>query len=446
MSSPPLYSPVCKRSPAHRLRSKRSRLRLRNKERESDTDISQENERDGSGDSICEKVDTEIKEGSECTDNKNSLKGVRKYGKMEDKDYEKKKESEKMSAEREMNQDRPIGRRKVGKIAKPSQELENDGKRVGHCVLNCSMSQSDNKLPMDSSEENQIVHCSQKKVNVEQKSHSGSSVSIQTSSFPQSSEGVQITDKSQEMLEQTNQLLKDSNKGYDDRIDTKQSGVLGSCTLVEGLPFPVEYYIRTTRRMAASHSSVDLDAVIYSQLTGGRGRRRLSQSQTSSRGHMTPEHSVCRSTDQTRRGGKGQRGRRGRPRSTASCAKADPDCTISHPPSDSQAVSESPTESKSTSHTESPSQSVLVLERLEAESQEVHSPGPTVSLKPSPEQGVTQDFKHLPDSQLCFDSQLLPYSNLYPIFRRKHGQTGKASQTGTNKDDAIFIFFSFCVL
>lgn len=445
MSSPPLYSPVFKRSPAHRLRSKRSRLRLRNKEQESDTDISQEKERDGSGDSICEKVDTEIKEGSECTDNKNSLKGVRKYGKMEDKDYEKKKESEKMSAEREKNQDRPIGIRKVGKIAKPLQELENDWKRVGHCVLNCSMSQSDNKLPMDSSEENQIVHCS-KKVNVEQKSHSGSAVSIQTSSFPQSSEGVQIADKSQEMLEQTNQLLKNSNKGYDDRIDTKRSGVLDSCTLVEGLPFPVEYYIRTTRRMAASHSSVDLDAVIYSQLTGGRGRRRLSQSQTSRRGHMTPEHSVCRSTDQTRRGGKGPRGRRGRPRSTASCAKADPDCTISHPPSDSQAVSESPTESKSTSHTESPSQSVLVIERLEAESQEVHSPGPTVSLKPSPEQRVTQDFKHLPDSQLCFDSQLLPYSNLYPIFRRKHGQAGKASQTGTNKDYAIFILFSFCVL
>ncbi|XP_026060389.1 partner and localizer of BRCA2 [Carassius auratus] len=417
MSTPPLYSPVCKRSPAHRLRSKRSRLRLRNKERESDSEISQEKERDGSGDCICEKVDTEIKEGSEWTENKNSLKGIRKYGKMEDEDGEKKKEREieKMSAEREKNQDRSIGIRKVGKISKPSQELDND------CALNCSMSQSDNKLSKVSSEENQNSHRSQKKVNVEQKSHSGSAVSIQTSSFRHSSEGVQITDKSQEMLEQTNQLLKDSNKGYDDRIDIKQSGVLDSCTLVEGLPFPVEYYIRTTRRMAASHSSVNLDAVIYSQLTGGRGRRRLSQSQTSGRGHMTTEHSVCRSTDQARRGRKGQRGRRGRPRSTASCAKADPDCTISHSPSKSQA------ESKSMSHTESPSQSVLVLDRLE--SQEVSSPGPTVSLKPSPEQGVTQDFTHLPDSQLCFDSQLLPDSNVFPIFRRKHGQSGKASQT-----------------
>ncbi|XP_043097540.1 partner and localizer of BRCA2 [Puntigrus tetrazona] len=424
MSTPPLYSPVCKRSPAHRLRSKRSRLRLRNKQQDSDTDIGQEKVIDGSGESFVENVDTEIKESSDCNEYENGLKGVRKYGKMEDKDCEKKKEIEKMSAEREKNQGRPIDIKKVGKIATPSQELENDVKRVGHCVLNCSMNQSDNRLPIVSSEENQIVQCSQEKVNLKgQKSNSDSAVSIQSLSFLPSSEGVQIADKSQEMPEQTNQIFKDTNKGYDDRIDTKTSGILDSCTLVEGLPFPVEYYVRTTRRMAASHSFVDLDAVIYSQLTGGRGRRRLSQSQTSARGHMTPEHSVRRSTDQTRRGGKGQRGRRGRPKKAPICVKADPDCTISQPPGDSQAVSESPTESKATSHAESPSQPVLVLERQE--SQEVH----TVSLKPSPEQGVTQDFKHLPDSQLCIDCQLLPDSNLYPIFRRKRGQTEMASQT-----------------
>lgn len=431
-SSPPLYSPVCKRTPAHRLRSKRSRLRLQNKERESDTDISLEKERDGSGENIiCEKLDTEIKEGSECTNKANSLKGVRKHGKMEEKDCEKKKEK-RMSAEREKNQDRPIGIGTVGKISKPSQELENDRKRKEHCVLNCSASQSDNKLSVVSSEENQNVHFSQEKINVKEESHLGSAVSIQTSS-----EAVQMTDKSEQMLEQTNHLRKDSNMGYDDRTDIKQSGILDSCTLVEGLPFPVEYYIRTTRRMAASHSSVDLDAVIYSQLTGGRGRRRLSQSQTSCRGHITPERSICRSTDQTRRGGKGQRGRRGRPRK--SCAKAALDAA-----SDSQADSESFMESKCTSHTESPSQSELVFGRLEAESQPIQSLGPTVSLKPSPEQGDTQDFKHLPDSQLCFDTQLLPDSNLYPIFRRKQGQTGRESQTGTNKYE-VYIFFFFFV-
>ncbi|XP_009948961.1 PREDICTED: partner and localizer of BRCA2, partial [Leptosomus discolor] len=46
---------------------------------------------------------------------------------------------------------------------------------------------------------------------------------------------------------------------------------LNSCTVVEGLLFPVEYYVRTTRRMANCQRKVDLDAVILSQL--GRSKR-----------------------------------------------------------------------------------------------------------------------------------------------------------------------------
>ncbi|XP_064245908.1 partner and localizer of BRCA2 isoform X2 [Passer domesticus] len=48
-------------------------------------------------------------------------------------------------------------------------------------------------------------------------------------------------------------------------------GTLGSCTVVEGLLFPVEYYVRTTRRMASCQRKVDLDAVILSQL--GRSKK-----------------------------------------------------------------------------------------------------------------------------------------------------------------------------
>ncbi|KAK9980612.1 hypothetical protein ABG768_000205 [Culter alburnus] len=446
-STPPLYSLECRRTPAHRLRSKRSRLRLQNKERESDTDISQEKERDGCEDNIRER-----EKGSEFIDKEKSLKGVRNEGKKEEKDCEKKTRTSKQEQEIKMmpaigekNQDRPIGVSTDCKVAKASQELEHDGKREGHCVLNCSVSQSDNNLPVISSEENNLeiqnIHWSKKEDNVPlidrpvgKKIQSGSAVPIQTSSFPQPYEAEQITDKSEEMLKQTNQLLTDSNKGYNDRIDIKHSsftsGILDSCTLVEGLPFPVEYYIRTTRRMAASHSSVDLDAVIYSQLTGGRGRRRLSQSQMSGRGHMTPERSesVSKSTNQARCRGKGQRGRRGRGRrrgtvGRASCDKAAQDCTISHPASDSQADSESLIESKS--DTESPNQSDLVLDEPQVESQPIHSPGSTVSLKPSPEQGVAQDFKHLPDSQLYFDSQLRVDSDLYQARFRGKGQRGR---------------------
>ncbi|NXY66399.1 PALB2 protein, partial [Callaeas wilsoni] len=48
-------------------------------------------------------------------------------------------------------------------------------------------------------------------------------------------------------------------------------GTLSSCTVVEGLLFPVEYYVRTTRRMANRQRKVDLDAVILSQL--GRSKK-----------------------------------------------------------------------------------------------------------------------------------------------------------------------------
>ncbi|NXP73530.1 PALB2 protein, partial [Ramphastos sulfuratus] len=46
---------------------------------------------------------------------------------------------------------------------------------------------------------------------------------------------------------------------------------LNSCTVVEGLLFPVEYYVRTTRRMSSCQRKVDLDAVILSQL--GRSKK-----------------------------------------------------------------------------------------------------------------------------------------------------------------------------
>lgn len=52
------------------------------------------------------------------------------------------------------------------------------------------------------------------------------------------------------------------------------SGLLDSCTVVEGLLFPVEYYVRTTRRMSRCQQEPNLAAVIQSQL---KGQRRRSQ-------------------------------------------------------------------------------------------------------------------------------------------------------------------------
>ncbi|KAL4624474.1 partner and localizer of BRCA2 [Arapaima gigas] len=61
--------------------------------------------------------------------------------------------------------------------------------------------------------------------------------------------------------------------------DFTEAGCLTSCTVIEGLLFPVEYYVRTTRRMASAQSRVDLEAVIQSQLSNGRrGRGQRSRS------------------------------------------------------------------------------------------------------------------------------------------------------------------------
>lgn len=62
-------------------------------------------------------------------------------------------------------------------------------------------------------------------------------------------------------------------KSGTETADGKSGGVLDSCTLVEGLLFPVEYYVRTTRRMTSSQSQPDMQAVLLSQLSTGRPRQ-----------------------------------------------------------------------------------------------------------------------------------------------------------------------------
>ncbi|XP_051983239.1 partner and localizer of BRCA2 [Xyrauchen texanus] len=507
-STSPLASSACRRSPAHRLRSKRSRLRLQNQERESETDNTQEKERDN----IYEREIILIKEDSNFIEKENSLKQGRFVGKEKDGNDEMTKERniEVVPAVVEKNQRMTTEENLDDKITKASQKLE----KARKYYLNWD--QSEIKELVSGPENHlavQIIHNNQEEVNVSPMNRSVEN-NLQSNSAvsKEMSEAVHPLNKSNEMLAQINQ---DSNKGYGESKDIKQSSMsagLESCTLVEGLPFPVEYYVRTTRRMAASHSSFDIDAVIHSQLSGGRGKRRFSQSQMRGRGHMSPELSVpvCRSTDLAEHTGSSRRGKRGRPRrstlSRASGAKAALGCPAndsqagcspesksstqaeSQPiPSPASSVKLKPppkegkrgrrghrrttvdktscfkaptdgtissdsqmdclpllahlTESKSNSSAESTGQSKLDLKRKslpQALPQPIPSPGPAVHLKPSPEEGVTQDFKHLPDSQLYFDSKLLSDSILYPIFRRRC-QTGRPlSQNQTshiNKDD-----------
>ncbi|KAM7394567.1 hypothetical protein PAMP_021358 [Pampus punctatissimus] len=72
--------------------------------------------------------------------------------------------------------------------------------------------------------------------------------------------------------EQTHDMeIKEEKSGMGE--DEKDVSLLASCTLVEGLLFPAEYYVRTTRRMTSSQSQPDMQAIILSQLSMGRRRR-----------------------------------------------------------------------------------------------------------------------------------------------------------------------------
>uniref|UniRef100_A0A8B9PDX0 Partner and localizer of BRCA2 n=1 Tax=Apteryx owenii TaxID=8824 RepID=A0A8B9PDX0_APTOW len=77
-----------------------------------------------------------------------------------------------------------------------------------------------------------------------------------------------------EKLLETQELETESRFSHLEKVTTPETeSALNSCTVVEGLLFPVEYYVRTTRRMSNCQRKVDLDAVILSQL--GRSKKGL---------------------------------------------------------------------------------------------------------------------------------------------------------------------------
>ncbi|XP_007433957.2 partner and localizer of BRCA2 isoform X1 [Python bivittatus] len=75
---------------------------------------------------------------------------------------------------------------------------------------------------------------------------------------------------------------------------TPNKGMLSSCTVVEGLMFPVEYYVRTTRRLSRCQKEVNLEAVIQSHLGRGRkGRRVMHRGQAVNPALSSPELPQC---------------------------------------------------------------------------------------------------------------------------------------------------------
>ncbi|NXJ12114.1 PALB2 protein, partial [Odontophorus gujanensis] len=92
-----------------------------------------------------------------------------------------------------------------------------------------------------------------------------------------------------EKLLENQQLEVQSRLSHQEEITAPESA-LNSCTVVEGLPFPVEYYVRTTRRMSNCQRKVDLDAVILSHLgRSKKGQRSKCKQKDASLGQPSQE-------------------------------------------------------------------------------------------------------------------------------------------------------------
>ncbi|XP_049325826.1 partner and localizer of BRCA2 isoform X2 [Astyanax mexicanus] len=444
----PCSTPTCRRSPTHRLRSKRSRLRLQSKEKEADID-SQDKAKEGVEERLGEKRNCNL------TTKENGVE-VERGGEKEQADI-----TGGDTVEEKIQNGDPEVTGSDGEIGKEQQrEVLHDrlskGDRNSDVRLQmCSISDnaSVNQVPGEVFPISQVeVKASLGNQSADINSQSSSSASDQLFMQIRSCQSTGLSEQSDN--QQADDTKREVNGAGMDSVDeinapfsSEKNGILDSCTLVEGLPFPVEYYVRTTRRMAAAHSPVDLNAVILSQLSRGRGRRRSSSSQARGSNHLTSEDSQPhgKSLDQPRCRGRGRRGRRGRRRTRvegvtkSSQARS---CTDDFSEMEPESLTET---SLTESSTQSPqSQSLLQTSlpggpspQLEPASQTelILTPKPVLNTQPE-----AADFKHLSDSQLYLDCKFLPDCEVYPIFRRRCSQTERAGscsqvQTSTNGKD-----------
>lgn len=381
--------PTCRRSPTHRLRSKRSRLRLQTREKESDTDSQ-------------EKVSDSVEERP-TPENDQEKVGWKEKESDKETDVAKQREEINSCLWSQLNTD-----------AIPHSAAENSSK---------------NQLPVEVFPSQLEVKVSPAEQSVGQESQQNSAAYDQLLLQIQTGQTAVL---SNQLKDQEEGAVSGVEKGCEVMktvpFASEKIGFLDSCTLVEGLAFPVEYYVRTTRRMAAAQSPVDLNAVIHSQLFRGRGRRRSSLSQRQTGGQTTAEASQP-SHDQPKHKGRGQRGQKGRKRTRAAGMMSSP--VVSCSGGCSLPASESATLQ---------SQSSFPMDPLpEAESASQSKPIP--KLEPaSNTQPLAAGFRHLSDSQLYLNCELVPDSEVYPIFRKRHDRTGEPGlhfQAHTSTDGEI---------
>nr|DBA19334.1 TPA: hypothetical protein GDO54_015188 [Pyxicephalus adspersus] len=141
--------------------------------------------------------------------------------------------------------------------------------------LNPEIVNSDCMTPLCSSGESSGQEAEGNKAN--QSSH------ISRSRLKLSRSGRRTTSQPSSSLSPQNQTLANLKVPTESTVIKEERNPFCSCTLVEGLLFPVEYYIRTTRRMTSCQRKVDLDAVISNHLgTGRKGSRGRSRRNSTS--------------------------------------------------------------------------------------------------------------------------------------------------------------------
>ncbi|NXQ92248.1 PALB2 protein, partial [Nyctibius grandis] len=129
-----------------------------------------------------------------------------------------------------------------------------------------SCSENGDSVLLDTSENEVLPVDGNNTVTIESKSHEGNQSDTNSlNPFP----ADLALGNAEELLE--NQQLEIQSRLSQPEEVTAPESALNSCTVVEGLLFPVEYYVRTTRRMSNCQRKVDLDAVILSQL--GRSKK-----------------------------------------------------------------------------------------------------------------------------------------------------------------------------
>ncbi|XP_072463565.1 partner and localizer of BRCA2 isoform X2 [Notamacropus eugenii] len=152
----------------------------------------------------------------------------------------------------------------MNRIHVSSEKLEEGGKKYiispGDKMVNLNMNvdkkmSSTFALPSDD-RVNELNHSLSKNTHFDEQNHSLKPLGSSSDLLDSRGENLQKKEVLSETVSPTIEIISPG----------PTENALNSCTVLDGLLFPVEYYVRTTRQMSNCQRTVDLEAVIQSQL------------------------------------------------------------------------------------------------------------------------------------------------------------------------------------